>query len=265
MSQGTTFRILAEDLTGKKLHSKEDVHSRYLNELKHSFYSEKTDADFEDDIEKNGMAPFIEVRNDETKDDKKFRVLPEQKEDPFPVWLNTETGNEAYEVLSEDFMSDFMELADYLHITGTGADECVEITKGDAKKLLRVVDYILAGKYSRDVEEVLFEDNEFFDVLNEQFFHFSMRFKNKKKKSASQQIIRIVIEDKRADVESEEKYVDDDDSDLEEERLESERSERQTAMNLRDVLIAFLMMGSRWSYREDKANVKYHLVYYRWF
>lgn len=242
MGLETYFRIFAVDNTGKRKKTKEWIHDTWKEELKHDCYgSSKPTADREEQIEKEGIPPFIEIRKDATADCVKYNYLPDQECDPFPLWVDTASGNIAYELMDENFLSDFDELYKHLNLD-SNSHKCCEITADSAKKMAAVLDYILKGKYDRDIEDAVFEDNEFFHLFEEQFFNFGMRFRNKKKKSP-QQTIRIIIKDDRHDIQREDSYdEDEDDWELIEERRESEKNERYTIQRLRDVLTTFLML-----------------------
>lgn len=265
MSRGTTFRILAEDNTGSHKHSKEEIHKRFKEEIKNEFYTSKDDAAIEEEIKKYGYAPFIQLRADPDEESKKHGYFCDQVEAPFPVWINTKTGNEAYEITSNDFMSNFNELYEHFNITGVGSSKCREITREEARQMLKVINYFLAKKYNLDIERAVFEDNEFFEVFKAQWFYFRNRFKNNRNKaddSSSQQTIKIIIEDRRVDVErcdNEDECCSDHDDVY---SLEDE--DRSQAEYLRSVLEAFLLTGEDWR-KEEEQKVVYHLVYEFWF
>lgn len=243
MGLETLFRVFAVDNTGKRKHSADEVHALYKEELKHDCgYQKNTDEKLEETIKKEGMEPFIPIRKKPTADDKKYGTLPEQKEDPFPVWLDTETGNEAYEILEENFLSDFNELYEFHNLTGSGAKSSCVISIEDAKDMVRVLEYIMKGKYDRDIEDIVFDGNMYLHVFEQQFFNFGMRFRNKKKDKTLQKI-KIIIKDDRTDVEHEGEYdEDEDDYELEEERRESQKNERFQVERLHSILSAFLLM-----------------------
>lgn len=268
MSRGSTFRILAEDNTGSKHWSKDQIHAKYKEELKHEYWSDKDDAFIEEKIKQEGYSPFIPLREEPDEDAKKYNYLPKQVENPFPIWINTNTGNGAYEITANEFMSDFDQLCQHLNINGCGATTCREISRKEAKEMLQVVRYFLNGKYNRDFEEAVFEDNEFFSVFEEQWLSFRNRFrKNRNEKnscSTSTQTIRIIVEDRRVDVEKD--YEEDDkyDYDAEEEYLSLEKEDRAQAEYLRSILEAFLLTGKSWV-KEEEQNIIYRLVYEYWF
>ncbi len=242
MGLETYFRIFAIDNTGKRKKTKEWIHETWKEELKHDCYgSSMPTVDREEQIEREGIPPFIKIRKDATANCIKYNYLPDQECDPFPLWVDAASGNIAYELMEENFLSDFDELYKHLNLD-SNSHKCCEITADDARKMAAVLDYILKGKYDRDIEDAVFEDNEYFRLFEEQFFNFGMRFRNKKKKSL-QQTIRIIIKDDRHDVQREDSYdEEEDDWELIEERRESEKNERRTIQRLRDVLTTFLIL-----------------------
>ena len=259
MGLETYLRVFAVDNTGKRKYTKQQIEKLWNEELEHdptvSVYG-KSDKDYTDTPRE--MPPFLVVRNPPDADSKKYNYLPEQKNDPFPVWIDTATGNEAYEIMDVNFLSDFDELYKHYHLEG--CHDCCEITLTEVHDMLAVLNYILRGKYDRDIEESVFDDNEFFRIFEEQFFNFKMRFR-RKKPSIPQQTIRIIVKDERSHVETDEGYDEEkDDWELIEERRESERDERMQIERLRDVLNAFLYMKEP-GYIE-KPKVKYKLGYF---
>lgn len=259
MGLETMFRIFAVDNTGKHHYTKEQVHSICKEELKHECgLLEKSDEELEEILKKEGYPPFVEVRNPPNADSKKYHYLPDQKEDPFPIWIDTESGNEAYEIAQDNFLSDFDSLYKELRLD-TSNFKCCNISVDAVKDMLTVLDYIIKGKYNLDLEEMVFQNNDYFRVFEDQFFNFKMRFRTTKK--PPQQIIKIVIKDDRAEAYSENAEDDyDDDVELQEERKESERNERFLVQRLRDVLSAFLVCKEA-SYLEN-PKVIYKLGYF---
>lgn len=241
MGLETYLRIFAVDNTGKRKYTKQQIEKLWNEELEHdptaSVYG-KGDKDYTDSPRE--MPPFLVVRNPPDADSKKYKYLPSQKEDPFPIWIDTATGNEAYEIMDVNFLSDFDELYKHYHLEG--CHDCCEITLTEVHDMLAVLNYILREKYDRDIEEYMFEDNEFFRLFEDQFFNFKMRFRRNKPR-VQQQTIRVIITDKRSNVETDEGYDEEtDDWELIEERRESERDERRQIERLKDVLTAFLYM-----------------------
>src|SRR5690606_20227528 len=101
-----------------------------------------------------------------------------------------------------------------------GCSDCCEVSLDDVHDMLSVLNYILRGKYDRDIEDDIFEDNEFFRVFEDQFFNFKMRFR-RKRQNTPQQTIRVIIKDDRSHVETDEGYDEnEDDWELIEERRE---------------------------------------------
>lgn len=269
MSQGTTFRIFAVSNDSVKIKSPTEIHDRYVEDQLHSGNYWSTDEDrnkkIEEAIQREGYVPFMRVYDKPTEEEKKYQSLGRQVEDPFPVWIETASGKEAYEVYSEDFLSDFDELYQHLGISGTGATECKEITRKQAKEMLAVVNYILKGSYNREIEEAVFEDNEFFHVFEEQYWTFERRFKKSKKCDQNQQTIKIIIKDERVDVEREDDgEYSNKDYGYEEEDLQSEKDMKTELNNLRSVLETFLNISYSWK-DESELKVVYKLAYFKWF
>ena len=238
MGLETYFRVFAVDNTGKHKHTKEEIEKLWEEEKEHDPTASVYDKDYTEQYHE--MPPFLVVRNPPDADSKKYKYIPSQKEDPFPIWIDTATGNEAYEVMDVNFLSDFDEL--YKHYNLNGCSDCCEVSLDDVHDMLSVLNYILRGKYDRDIEDDIFEDNEFFRVFEDQFFNFKMRFR-RKKQNTSQQTIRVIIKDDRSHVETDEGYDEnEDDWELIEERRESEKEERGQIERLKNVLNAFLYM-----------------------
>lgn len=265
MGLETYFRIFAIDNTGKRTRTKEWIHNACKEELKHDCcgYAKK-DEELEDLLKQEGLPPFVEIRKTPDADCLKYHYLPEQEEDPFPLWVDTASGKLAYEIMEENFLSDFDELYKYFRIDTT-SHKCCEISVDDVQSMLAVLDYILKGKYDRDIEDAVFQDNDFFRLFEDQFFNFGMRFRRKTQKRGPQQTIRIIIKDERHDVEREELSDEDDEDDwqFEEERRESEKNERFVIQRLRDVLSAFLMLVPPEYIKNPKVTYKlgYFLSY----
>lgn len=269
MSQGTTFRIFAVNNDSAKIKSLKEIHDRYVEDQLHSGNYWFTDEDRNDKIEeaihREGYVPFMRVYDKPTEEEKKYQSLGRQVEDPFPVWIETASGKEVYEIYAEDFLSDFNELYQHLGISGSGATECKEISRTQAKEMLDVVNYILKGNYNREIEEAVFEDNEFFHVFEEQYWIFERRFKKNRKQNQNQQTIKIVIKDERVDVEREKNdEYSNEDYDYEEEDLQSEKDMKAELNNLRSVLETFLNISYSWK-DESELKVIYKLVYFKWF
>ena len=240
MGLETYLKIFAVDNTGKCKYAKEQIKAIWNEEQKHELAYLSSIAREERDAPTPTMPPFLRVREEPDADSKKYKYLPSQKEDPFPVWIDTASGNEAYELMDVNFLSDFDEL--YKHYRLEDCSNCCEISIDDVHDMLAVLNYILRGKYDRDIEDILFEDNEFFHVFEEQFFNFKMRFRRKKPR-APQQTIRVIIKDDRSHVETDEGYDEnEDDWELIEERRESEKEERGQIERLKNVLNSFLYM-----------------------
>lgn len=238
MGLETYFKIFAVDNTGKHKYAKEQVEAIWNEERKHELTYPA--ANVEGTAPISAMPPFLRVREEPDADSKKYNYLPEQKNDPFPIWIDTTTGNEAYEIMDVNFLSDFDKL--YEHYNLQVASECCEVPANDIEDMLTVLNYILKGKYDEDIEETVFRSNEFFKVFEDQFFNFGMRFRNRKKENKVQ-TLKIIVEDKRADVKRMDSEEDEeDDWDLQEERKASEKEERCQIERLKDVLTAFLYM-----------------------
>ena len=240
MGLETYLKVFAVDNTGKHRYTKEQIDAIWKEEQKHELAYSSSMAGEERDAPTPTMPSFLRVREEPDADSKKYKYLPEQKNDPFPIWIDTATGNEAYEIMDVNFLSDFDELYKHYHLEG--CHDCCEITPTEVHDMLAVLNYILRGKYDRDIEEYMFEDNEFFRVFEDQFFNFKMRFR-RNKPNIPQQTIRIIVKDERSQVETDEGYDEEtDDWELIEERRESEKDERRQIERLKDVLTAFLYM-----------------------
>lgn len=255
----TIFTVIAVDNTGKKKHSQEEIRKLCLEEMKHGNYSASmNEEEFNKEIDQRGLIPFIEVRSEKTEDSEKYHYLPEQKNDPFPLWIDTKSGNEGYEIFNANFLSDFQCLYDFYR--NQFVNECIEIPVEDVKKMLQVLNYILAGKYDRDLEDALFESNEFFQVFEDQFYYFKDRYRKQNRKS-KQQTIKVIIKDERTDVEKE---IEDSDDDYEydAETREAEKSERGQVQYLKSVLSAFLMMKEPDWKKPEECPVLFKLAYF---
>lgn len=240
MGLETYLKIFAVNNTGNRTYKRERVEAIWNEEQKHMFTYQSSKSD-ESDVPPPVMPPFLRVREEPDSDSKKYNYLPEQKNDPFPVWIDTATGNEAYEIMDVNFLCDFDEL--YKHYNLQGSSDCCEIPIKDIRDMLAVLNYILRGKYDRDIEEYVFDNNEFFRVFENQFFNFKMRFRRSRNKQRPQQTIRVIIKNERSEVETDEGYNEDtDDWELIEERRESEKDEHREIERLKDVLTAFLYM-----------------------
>ena len=256
MGLETYFRIFAVDNTGKNKYTKDQIESIWKEVLKHDVIAPFDDED--DANPHNVIPPFLIIREPPTKESKQYNCLPSQKHDPFPMWIDTATGNVAYEIMEVNFLSDFDEL--YKHYGLEGPSNCCDIPIDDISDMMSVLNYIQRGKYDADLEESVFEDNEFFKIFENQFFNFKMRFRRNRKIPA-QQTIRVIIKDDRSKVETDEGYCEDtDDWELIEERRESERDERHQIDRLKTVLASFLYMKEP-SYIEN-PKIKYKLGYF---
>lgn len=257
MSQGTTFRIIAFDVSRKL--PKEDILRIGTQDRLHSFGwgSESTKEAAEQFIEEKGMPRFLPFYEDQNEEDKQYNSY-RQKEDPFPLWIDTNTGFIGHELLACDFTSDFNKLEEYFMLQAESPNECVEITREQVKEMLQVLDYIKLGKYDRDLEETFFSDNEFFRPLESQFFNFEMRFRSKKKDNA-QQTVKIVIEDERTYAEKE----DTDEVECDCEVEESKRDETATIDYFRSILSTFLLMSPEYRYKQ-KEKIVLKLAYFKW-
>lgn len=257
MSQGTTFRVIAFDVSRKL--PQEEVLRIGVQDRLHSFGwgSEATEEAAERFVKEKGMPRFLPLYEKQNEEDKQYNSY-RQKEDPFPLWIDTDLGFVGHELLACDFTSDFNRLEEYFVLQAESPNECVEITREQVREMLQVLDYIKLGKYDRELEEAFFSDNEFFRPLESQFFNFEMRFRNKNKDIA-QQTVKIVIEDKRTYAEKEPA----EEVEYACEAEESKRDETATIEYLRSVLSTFLLMSPEYRYKQ-KEKIDMKLAYFKW-
>lgn len=268
MSQGTTFRVIAFDKKNKL--SEKEVMDLAVKDCYQSIAwgAKKSEEETKKEIEKNGMAPFLRILEDQNEEDRQYNQY-RQKADPFPMWVDTKTGCVGHELMAHDFTSNFDKLYEHYGLHPEGPKECIEITKDEVYDMLRVLDYIKLGKYDKDLEETFFNGNSLFHVFEAQFFNFSIRFRKKKQeqKNENNQIVTIVIKDER-DLSGKEKNYDiellpsqDMYDSAEEEEEESRRDEEATIEYLHSILSAFLLMEPRYFYKD---SLEYKLVYHKW-
>ena len=94
---------------------------------------------------------------------------------PFANWIDVVAGSRCLEMALFDFHDWISPLAWHYGMDrwSTG---CVEVPLDDIDRMLPVLDYILAGEYSKKVEGAVFSGNEFLPVFSKMFRGFGGRF-----------------------------------------------------------------------------------------
>ena len=232
MSQGTTFMLMAVDKA--KMIGFDERHEIAVadNKRKHVF-GDITDEQAAKEIDRGNVSPFLpKYRNPDDS-------FAEFERTPFCVWVEYKTARLCYEIGSWDFTSDFLELSDeHWNMRTCDGSDTREVTAEEARQMLAVIDYILAGTYNSKMEREVFRTNPFFRVFENQFLSFAERFRGRRRGKGCDEEYKREMDELCA-------------------------TDTWQAQQMRTVLSAFLSLAEQ-DYTEDSKHFEYKLVYLRW-